>query len=206
MSSHVRRWTLLAGACLATTAASAQRAGRPRAVPDYDDAFRKYSKRFFGAAFDWTLFKAQGMAESNLDMTAKSRVGARGVMQLMPSTFRAIRSENPELKWIDDPEMNIAAGVQYDRKLWVLWEADSVDAYRTEFMLGSYNAGRRTILRAQAHARGERLDPRTWPSIRAVAHQVPRWRHKETLDYIDRIAATRAALDAKGTESRPQRE
>ncbi len=163
----------------------------------YDETFRKYSKRFFGPAFDWELFKAQGMTESNLDPTAKSRVGARGVMQLMPSTARSIRSDNEDLKWVEDPELNIAAGIEYDRKLWRLWESDSVSDHRTEFMFGSYNAGRGTILRAQGHARRAKLDPRTWPAIRDVAPTVPRWRHRETIDYIDRIAANRAALEAK---------
>lgn len=171
------------------------RARAARAKPaDYDDTFRKYSKRFFGPAYDWKLFKAQGMTESNLDMAARSRVGARGVMQLMPSTFRAIRSENEELKWIDDPHMNIAAGIQYDRKLWLLWESDSIADHRTEFMFGSYNAGRRTLLRAQGVARRSSLDPKVWPSIRTVAPKVPRWRHKETLDYIERIRAAREGL------------
>ncbi len=54
----------------------------------YDPTFRKYSKRFFGVGFDWRLFKAQGMTESNLNPAATSWVGARGVMQLMPTTFR----------------------------------------------------------------------------------------------------------------------
>src|SRR5215813_2941854 len=55
----------------------------------FDPTFRKYSKRFFGPAFDWRYFKAQGFAESGLKATAVSWVGARGVMQLMPSTFQA---------------------------------------------------------------------------------------------------------------------
>ena len=168
-----------------------------RKTADYDDTFRKYSKRYFGPGFDWRLFKAQGMAESNLDPKAKSGVGARGVMQLMPSTFRSIQSENEELKEIDDPEMNIAAGVFYDRKLWLLWEKDSVDGHRKEFMLASYNAGRRTILRAQTHARGSGLDPRVWPDIAKVAPAVPRWRHRETLDYITRITGHLEAMEAK---------
>ncbi|MBL8960121.1 MAG: transglycosylase SLT domain-containing protein, partial [Gemmatimonadetes bacterium] len=96
--------------------ALAQAPERPRRkAPDYDDTFRKYSKRYFGPGFDWKLFKAQGMTESNLDATARSRVGARGVMQLMPSTARAIRSDNEDLSWVEDPEMNIAAGIAYDR-------------------------------------------------------------------------------------------
>lgn len=165
-----------------------------RKAPDYDDTFRKYSKRFFGATFDWKLFKAQGMTESNLDPTARSRVGARGVMQLMPSTARAIRSDNEDLRWVDDPELNIAAGIQYDRTLWLLWESDSVETSRPEFMFASYNAGRRTILRAQGHARRAKLDHREWMSIRKVAPRVPRWRHRETLEYIERIATAREGL------------
>jgi soluble lytic murein transglycosylase-like protein len=190
---HVARVALLA-LVLVPTPLVAQRKKDARKPVDYDDTFRKYSKRFFGPAYDWKLFKAQGMTESNLDMAARSRVGARGVMQLMPSTFRSIRSENEELKWIDDPHMNIAAGIQYDRKLWLLWEADSITDHRTEFMFGSYNAGRRTLLRAQGVARRSKLDPRTWPSIRTVAPRVPRWRHKETLDYIERIRTARDGL------------
>jgi membrane-bound lytic murein transglycosylase F len=165
-----------------------------RKAPDYDDIFHKYSKRFFGPTFDWKLFKAQGITESNLDAEARSRVGARGVMQLMPSTARAIKSENEDLRWVEDPEMNIAAGIEYDRRLWLLWEADSVETYRTEFMFGSYNAGRRTILRAQGFARRSKLDHRSWADIRKVAPRVPRWRHRETLDYIERIAAARSGL------------
>jgi membrane-bound lytic murein transglycosylase F len=184
----------LVGVLILANAADAQR--KPGRKPsDFDDTFRKYSKRFFGPTFDWRLFKAQGMAESNLDPNAKSWVGARGVMQLMPSTFREIQSVNTELKAIDDPEMNIAAGVLYDRKLWLLWEADSIDGHRQEFMFASYNAGRRTILRAQSHARRSGLDPRVWPDIAKVAPAVPRWRHKETLDYVTRIARNREAME-----------
>jgi membrane-bound lytic murein transglycosylase F len=186
----------LAAGLVLTAAADAQR-NPGRKAPDYDDTFRKYSKRFFGPAFDWRIFKAQGMAESNLDPKAKSWVGARGVMQLMPSTFREIQSVNTELKAIDDPEMNIAAGVFYDRKLWLLWEADSIDGHRQEFMFASYNAGRRTILRAQSHARRSGLDARAWPDIAKVAPAVPQWRHKETLDYVTRIARNREAMEVK---------
>jgi membrane-bound lytic murein transglycosylase MltF len=192
----MRAWVLLLGLVLGPRGeALAQSPERPRRkAPDYDDTFRKYSKRYFGPGFDWKLFKAQGMTESNLDATARSRVGARGVMQLMPSTARAIRSDNEDLSWVEDPEMNIAAGIAYDRTLWRLWEADSVVEHRTEFMFASYNAGRGTILRAQGHARRAKLDHRQWPSIRKVAARVPRWRHRETLGYIERIASARSGL------------
>ncbi|MEK7263660.1 MAG: transglycosylase SLT domain-containing protein, partial [Bacteroidota bacterium] len=67
----------------------------------YDDYFRKYSKRFFGIGFDWHVFKAQGIAESNLSPDAKSWVGAVGIMQLMPATYKDIQSALPEMQKID---------------------------------------------------------------------------------------------------------
>ncbi|MGQ0765943.1 MAG: transglycosylase SLT domain-containing protein [Gemmatimonadota bacterium] len=168
------------------------------AADRYDDVFRKYSKRYFGPTYDWRIFKAQGMAESNLDPKARSRVGARGVMQLMPSTFGQIRSQQPELHSIDNPEMNIAAGVLYNRRLWTLWERDSIGEHRERFMLGSYNAGRRTILNAQVVVRRDSLDPRNWRHVEEVAPRVPRWRHSETIEYVRRIEANLAGLDASG--------
>ena len=110
----------------------------------YDNYFRKYSKRYFGVGFDWQYFEAQGMAESDLTATARSWVGARGVMQLMPSTFQVIQSQRPEFSSIDDPEWNIAAGIMHDRDLWRLW-APVPETERTNFMFGSYNAGEGTI-------------------------------------------------------------
>lgn len=164
----------------------------------YDDTFRKYSKRYFGVGFDWRLFKAQGMAESNLDSAASSWVGARGIMQLMPATFQEIASKNPEMSRIDDPEWNIAAGIYYDRILWRLWAADSVEDHRREFMLASYNAGRGTILNAQTMARLDSLDHRSWPAIETVAPKVRRWRYNETLGYVRKIDSLHARMDAKG--------
>lgn len=168
-----------------------------RARDRYDDTFRKYSKRYFGVGFDWRVFKAQGMAESNLDSSATSWVGARGIMQLMPATFREISSKNPEMTRIDDPEWNIAAGIYYDRLLWRLWASDSIDTHRREFMFASYNAGRGTILTARAMARRDSLDDRTWPSIERVAPKVRRWRYAETLGYVRKIDSLHSKMKRK---------
>jgi len=165
----------------------------------FDAAFRKYSKRYFGPAQDWREFKAQGLTESNLDTTARSYVGARGVMQLMPTTFREVTSRNPEIqRLIDDPEWNIAAGISYDRQLWLQWEQDSVSDHRREFMFASYNAGRGTLLMAQRMARAESLDHRAWPSIEQVAPQMRRWRYRETLEYLRRIDRHLESMDGQG--------
>jgi soluble lytic murein transglycosylase-like protein len=174
-------------------------AAQPRAAADrYDDTFRKASKRSFGPGFDWRLFKAQGMAESNLDPAARSRVGARGLMQLMPSTYREVASDNVDLTMIDSPELNIEAGIAYDRVLWQRWARDSVGDDRHLFMFASYNAGRGTLLSAQRRARAQRLDPRRWRNIETIAAGVPRWRHGETLEYVRRISANLERLDDRG--------
>jgi membrane-bound lytic murein transglycosylase F len=163
----------------------------------YDDTFRKYSQRFFGPGYDWREFKAQAMAESNIDMNAKSWVGARGIMQLMPSTFKEVHTKNPDIGSIDKPEWNIAAGIFYDRKLFLQWN-DQIHDGCESFMFGSYNAGRGTLLRAQDVARKRVLDPDLWGSIRTVAPDVPRWRHEETINYVDRINNNLKRMDGQG--------
>src|SRR5215813_61653 len=110
----------------------------------FDPSFKKYSKRYFGSAFAWRYFKAQGFAESGLKPDATSWVGARGVMQLMPSTYQQIASHRPEFGAIDQPDWNIAAGILHDRDLWQLW-GSIPEAERYHFMFASYNAGEGTI-------------------------------------------------------------
>jgi membrane-bound lytic murein transglycosylase F len=160
----------------------------------YDDYFRKYSKRWFGAPFDWRYFKAQGLAESELNAKAKSFVGARGIMQLMPSTFAAIASKRPEFRSIDDPEFNIAAGIMHDRWLWTVWQKRTTEEERHRFMFGSYNAGEGPILRACIAARGDHLSDAEWASIERVAPKIDRWRYRETLGYVRKIDGNYAKL------------
>jgi len=166
--------------------------------------FRKYTKRFFGPGFDWRLFKAQGMAESNLNPEARSGVGARGIMQLMSTTYKEVQSRNPDLGKIDDPEWNIAAGISYNRQLFRQWQPESDERHLYEFMFGSYNAGRSILLRAQRVARDRALDDRLWPSIQTVASFVPRWRYTETLAYVERIKANLERMDNKGRVNPPR--
>ena len=163
----------------------------------YDQTFRKYSKRYFGVGYDWRIFKAQALAESEMNPNARSWVGARGLMQLMPSTYKHIQSRATGFGSIDDPEWNIAAGIMHDRSLWRRWERDSIATDRREFMFASYNAGRGTILTAQAMARRDSLDHRTWPSIERVAPKVRRWRYAETLGYVRKIDSLHSKLKRK---------
>jgi membrane-bound lytic murein transglycosylase MltF len=180
--------------------AAAEAKATRKATDRYDPAFQKYTKRYFGVGFDWRPFKAQGMAESNLKATARSRVGARGIMQLMPSTFQVIQTARPDFKSIDDPEHNIAAGIMHDRYLWTLYPTAPGDE-RLRFMFAAYNAGEVTIKRARTTATKENLDAEVWTSVEAVAPKVKPWRYQETLGYIKTIDANRAKLSSKAPPS-----
>ena len=176
--------------------ASEEREAR-RTTERFDPIFKKYAKRYFGVGADWHWFKAQGMAESDLTPGARSRVGARGIMQLMPSTYGQIRSAVPSFGTIDNPEWNIAAGILHDRDLWTLYAADVDELERWHFVFAGYNAGEGTINRARKAALAAKLDNRTWPNIERVAPKVERWRYAETLDYVKRIRANKDALSAR---------
>jgi membrane-bound lytic murein transglycosylase MltF len=184
------------GAMAALDAAARERQAR-REITKYDPIFQKYTKRYFGVGTDWRWFKAQGMAESDLTPTARSRVGARGIMQLMPSTYAQIRSAVPRFGAIDDPEWNIAAGILHDRDMWTAWGRDVPERERWAFMFASYNAGEGTIIRARKAAAAERLDHSHWPAIESVAPKVERWRYSETLGYVRTINANKEALGAR---------
>lgn len=168
---------------------AAQARANKKVSEKYDPVFRKYTKRYFGPAFDWKYFKAQGFAESGLKADAKSWVGARGVMQLMPSTYKEIASRRPEFGTIDEPEWNIAAGIMHDRYLWGLWSKHVPDEERHRFMFASYNAGEGTINRAFGVAKSK-VGPPEWRSVEQIAPTVGRWRYTETLGYVRRIDST----------------
>lgn len=168
-----------------------------RATERFDPIFKKYAKRYFGVGTDWHWFKAQGMAESDLTPGARSRVGARGIMQLMPSTYGQIRSAIPSFGAIDNPEWNIAAGILHDRDLWTIYQPDVDEGERWHFVFAGYNAGEGTINRARKAALAAKLDNRTWPNIERVAPKVERWRYAETLDYVKRIRANKDSLSPR---------
>lgn len=72
--------------------------------------------------------------ESAFNPDAKSHVGARGLMQLMPDTARSlIRFRS--LSDLNIPETNIKAGVKYFKKLLTRFDGNLV------YALSSYNAG-----------------------------------------------------------------
>lgn len=161
----------------------------------YDPHFSKYSKRYFGVGFDWRYFKAQAIAESRLRETARSPVGAVGIMQIMPATFEDIRRSNPMITGaLTEARWNIAAGVWYNRENFTMWKAPRPFEDKLKFMFGSYNAGRGSVLRAQRLALSEGFDGTLWSSIEAQLSAVTGRHSRETLGYVRRIFEVKPVL------------
>lgn len=164
-------------------------------VVKYDKYFSKYSKRYFGPGFDWHYFKAQAIAESRLQADARSRVGAKGVMQIMPRTFEEITRKNPYIKGTrEQPRWNIAAGIYYDRTIWNLWKVERPHIDRINFMFGSYNAGKGNIIKAQKIAKNKGLNPNMWESIQSTLPDVTGKNSKETIGYVNKISEIKGVL------------
>ena len=77
---------------------------------------------------DPLLVRALIQVESNYKPRARSRKGAMGLMQLMPSTARIYNVRNPF-----DPKANIEAGIKHLKSL--------IDRFGLELALAAYNAG-----------------------------------------------------------------
>jgi soluble lytic murein transglycosylase-like protein len=75
-----------------------------------------------------SMLVAVGRIESNLQVNARSEAGARGLLQLMPSTAAALQLN------IDDPDANVLGGARYLRQM--------LDRFSsTDLALAAYNAG-----------------------------------------------------------------
>ncbi len=118
--------------------------------------FRKYGPRY---SFDYLLVAALGYQESGLNQSARSHVGAIGIMQLMPATGRSLKVGD-----ITKAEPNVHGGFKYLRQIYDRHlDTEGLDEQnRTLFAIASYNAGSGRVaqLRAEAATRG--LDPNQW--------------------------------------------
>lgn len=75
-----------------------------------------------------SMLVAVGKIESNLHANATSAAGARGLLQLMPSTAAALQLN------VDEPDANVLAGARYLRQM--------LDRFNsTDLALAAYNAG-----------------------------------------------------------------
>lgn len=107
--------------------------------------------------FDWRLITAQMYQESRFNPKARSHVGARGLMQVMPRTAKELGYKLPF-----SAQSGIEAGVTY-----LAWSRDRFETTllpqdRLWFSLAAYNAGAGHVFDARRLAEQEGLNPDIW--------------------------------------------
>lgn len=126
-------------------------------ISQYDAIFKCYAKEI---DWDWRLIAAQGYVESRFDTTVVSWAGAKGIMQIMPSTARAL-GYNPTD--IVSPEPNVKVAVELLRKLEKAFESKVPDrTERHKFVIAAYNSGAAHIYDAMAIAKKIGKNPLVW--------------------------------------------
>jgi len=141
--------------------------------------FQQYGNQY---KIDWLLMTAQGYQESKLDQNVKSRVGAVGVMQLMPATGKELKVGD-----IHNLNNNINGGVKYVRYLIEKYYANEpmTELDKVLFAFAAYNAGPSKIQQMRLEAAKRGLDPNIWFDNveRIVAERIG----SETVQYVSNI-------------------
>lgn len=104
-------------------------------ISAFDGLFKKYAPTI---GWDWRLLASLSYQESRFQPTARSWVGAKGLMQLMPHTAIAMGFDS--LK-IEEPETSVQAAVKYLKSVEKYFLSIEDGGERIKFVLASYNAG-----------------------------------------------------------------
>lgn len=151
----------------------------------YDFLIWKATNRYWSDFPNFLQWKSQLYQESKLDTEAVSPVGAEGLAQFMPATWRQIAGEMgyPEQATPRQPKLAINAGAYYMRKLRNGWSSPRPMLDRQQLAQASYNAGFGNLLKAQRICGGKNL----YSDIIKCLPQVTGHFSEETITYIERI-------------------
>jgi membrane-bound lytic murein transglycosylase MltF len=128
------------------------------------------------------LMVAQGYQESRLNQTVKSKVGAIGIMQVMPPTGKELNVGD-----ISQIEPNVHAGIKYMRFMMdQYYKNDPMDDLNKMLMtFASYNAGPNRVKNLRKEAEQKGFNPNIWFGNveRIAAERVG----QETVTYVSNI-------------------
>lgn len=143
--------------------------------------FQKYGEKY---SFDWLMLAALAYQESTIDQSKRSKAGAVGVMQILPSTAKDKNVNIPNVLEIDP---NIEAGTKYIRFMVDRYFDDPAvdDLNKGLFAFASYNAGPAKVAKLRKEAGEAGLDPNVW--FRNVEVIAAKRIGRETVQYVSNI-------------------
>lgn len=148
---------------------------------DVVEIFRTFGEQY---GVDYLMVAAQGYQESRLNQSARSRAGAIGIMQLLPSTAK---DPNVGIADISTIRPNIHAGVKYLDFIRTRYFSDSeMDRFnQTMFSFAAYNAGPARVRKLRDKAAKQGYDPNVWfDNVEVIA---AREIGHETVQYVSNI-------------------
>ena len=165
-------------------------------ISPYDHIFKAAAKK---AGLDWRLIAAIAYVESHFDADVTSWAGARGIMQVMPSTASSYGYTSEEML---NPAKCVDVSVEILSDLNSLFAKKIPDATEREnFILASYNSGPGHVLDAIALAEKYGLNARKWDDnveAAAIMKSKPAYyrdpvvkngyfRAKETVSFVQKV-------------------
>ncbi|MBF8248025.1 MAG: membrane-bound lytic murein transglycosylase F [Bacteroidetes bacterium] len=139
----------------------AETPGESQKPQKYNSLVRKYSDRY---DLDWILMLSVMKQESQFKPNARSRVGAFGLMQIMPITESGLTGKLG-VKDAKSPSNNIKIGTFNFRSLYRIFRS-APEEDRIRLSLAAYNAGLARILDARQIAAYLGSDPNSWEGVK----------------------------------------
>lgn len=175
-------------------------ASPPPLKSKYDGFFIKYTNQYLPGV-DYDLIKAQCWQESRFKEQAVSQVGAAGVCQFMPGTWRDAKKslKLSEAISVFHPEYNIQAAAYYMGTQYRMWKSPRPPEDRHNLAVASYNAGAGHLISAQKRCG----NPNLYKTIIPCLPQVTGENSKETIDYVAHIRNFYAQLKRAKNEVVP---
>jgi membrane-bound lytic murein transglycosylase MltF len=156
-------------------------AGDYKRFQDVVEIFQTYGEQY---GVDYLMVAAQGYQESRLDQSVRSRAGAVGIMQLLPSTAKDPNVGIPDITRV---EPNIHAGVKYLNFIRTRYFSDpEIDRFnQTMFAFAAYNAGPARIRKLRDKAAQQGYNPNEWfDNVEVIAAKEI---GQETVQYVANI-------------------
>ena len=156
----------------------------PSFTNKYDQEIQAAVAKWWPSDIPWEWWKAQLYQESGLRPDVISPVGASGIAQFMPGTWKSI-SRQLGFRNVSPFSANhsIEAGAYYMAKLARIWSWERPEIDRWDLARASYNAGPGNLLKAQKKAHGAVFYKDIIKGLPAVTGKYS----KETIEYVKNI-------------------